>query len=320
MTGKLKSRSITSYHKSFSAAEGIDFSNFQQSALDSCLGEELKDGLGTAISTFSTSASELDDLGLRLSGLSSGSSLSWSEEYESEVTRKVQLELEKIDMIFKGVENESAMYDMKEIAEWKRFFPNIYILGCKTPTNSPDQSDTSLPEEDRIENCIQTQSIFPKNRRFVNTNQRHENISNGVLNPVRYCNSLPRKLKSLEIEHYLKISSIPSSDSKQRTRTRDPRQDSKELVGDVSPECTSLPFIATTPLKAQCGRQIDRNKPSKLLILPPINAAFRSISATPRKAPSKSIYGRLNSINELRAARLKSDLMTLFDNIPSSNR
>lgn len=59
MTGKLKSRSITSYHKSF-PTEGIDFSKFQQSSLDSCLGEELKDEQGTAIHTFSTTASELD--------------------------------------------------------------------------------------------------------------------------------------------------------------------------------------------------------------------------------------------------------------------
>lgn len=190
------------------------------------------------------------------------------------------------------------------------------ILESKTPTNSPEHSDASLLEEDRMENCIQTQSIFSKNRSSEITKKKHENISKGPLNPVRDCNSLPRKLKSLEIEHYLKISSIPSSDSRQRIKTGG----SKDLVVDVSPECTSLPFIATTPLRAQLGRKIDRNKPSKLLILPPIDATFRSISATPRKASTKSMYGRLNSINELRTARLKSDLMTLFDNIPSSNR
>lgn len=132
---------------------------------------------------------------------------------------------------------------------------------------------------------------------------------------------MPRKSRNLDLDRYLKISSIKSSD----TRQRKPKIQLEKLKEthhyDVSSlEFTSLPFITATPLKTNHRQRFERHKNGKMLILPPIDTTFRSISATPRQASSKSALFSNYKRNMSNQEGLKSDLMKLFDSIPISNR
>jgi len=333
LSGKKRSRNILSLPTSTddeASQNPIENSDF----LSNCLGENINNAPETPISSMSNNTSDFEgilDLGIKVSGLSSSSSLSWSDEYESEINKKVQLELEKLDRIFQGLENDSISYDINEIAEWKLHFPNIYILGHNTPTNSAENSDASTasdeegfpdPPHHQQQNLKQRYSGLSRNQIALINKPRSED----VLNPTRNYNSLPRKPKSLDVEQYLKISSIGSSDTRKRKQHAQilNKQISRDFLGDVSSEYTSLPFISATSLKAQIRNKRNERNPPKMLILPPIENSFRSISATPRQASTKSMYVSLNyaskSRKESQAAKLKSDLMKLFDHIPISNR
>lgn len=61
----------------------------------------------------------------KLSGLSSSSSLSWSDDYETETTKKVYDELKRLDSVLKGEEPIPSDYDMEECTEWMKYFPNL---------------------------------------------------------------------------------------------------------------------------------------------------------------------------------------------------
>lgn len=206
------------------------------------------------------------------------------------------------------------------------------LLGHNTPTNSAENSDASSNFEDEISveppqqyTSGHRRVVFPGNRSSTITKRRSDQ---DVLNPVRNYHSLPRKPKSLDIDQYLRISSIKSPNVRKRKQNQQSvlvRQ-SREIMDDASPEFTSLPFIPATPLKNQTRKRNERNRPPKMLItLPPIENSFRSISATPRQASSKSLYvplnyGRNSSKQGSQGSTLKSDLMTLFDHIAISNR
>lgn len=66
----------------------------------------------------------------KLSGLSSSSSLSWSDDhYETETSKKVYDELIKIDQVLRGEEDIPSYYDRDEFEEWMNLFPNLtYVL------------------------------------------------------------------------------------------------------------------------------------------------------------------------------------------------
>ncbi|CAG9768743.1 unnamed protein product [Ceutorhynchus assimilis] len=288
------------------------------------LEENINNDQGTPTNSSSTNTSDLEDmldLRLKLSGLSSSSSLSWSEDYESEVAKKVESELEKLDRIFQGTENETTNYDLDEIAEWKQFFPNVYILGCNTPINSDVDS-----EDEQVKIQPSPGLKHAANRHLIANKKRPPELPPQD-NPTRRYNSLPRKPRSLEIDQYLKISSINSSDIRKRKYPQATvnRQPSNDLPLDLSPEYFSLPFITATPIKTQMRKPNNRARPPQMLILPPIDTSFRSISATPRQASSKSMFVNFNypkgsSKQETKTAKLKSELMKLFDHIPISNR
>lgn len=64
----------------------------------------------------------------KLGGLSSSSSLSWSDGYETETTRKVYGELKKLDKVLKGEEPIPASYDKEECEEWMKCFPKLRFV------------------------------------------------------------------------------------------------------------------------------------------------------------------------------------------------
>lgn len=75
-----------------------------------------------------TSNSEIDSITLdlnKLSGLSSSSSLSWSDEFESETSQKVLDELERMDRVLRREEPIPPHYDKDEYEQWMNTFPNI---------------------------------------------------------------------------------------------------------------------------------------------------------------------------------------------------
>ncbi|XP_066248367.1 uncharacterized protein [Euwallacea similis] len=265
-----------------------------QTFLDNYLGENVNDNdSGTPRNSFSTDVSDLEDFGIQVTELSSSSSLSWSEEFESETSKKLQSELERLDRIVHGTELDCSPYDVSEINEWKSFFPHLYILGHCTPANS----DTSSNEEQKLTKNINKKTAFK---------------------PARNYHSLPRKPRSLEIDHYLKISSIKCSDLRQRN----PPQSVSKQKTQISSEYTSLPFL---PPKVQHQRRFERSK--NAVTLPPIENNFRSISATPRQTSSKSMFMPLDyRQNRVKDGEGETDLMIrksllkLFDHIPLSNR
>lgn len=63
-----------------------------------------------------------------LGGLSSSSSLSWSDDYETETTKKVYDELKRLDRVLKGEEPIPTNYDQVECEEWMNFFSNIRFV------------------------------------------------------------------------------------------------------------------------------------------------------------------------------------------------
>ncbi|XP_060524346.1 uncharacterized protein LOC132700813 [Cylas formicarius] len=87
----------------------------------------------------------------KLVDLSSNSSLSWSNEFETEFTKKVQSKLEHLDKVVRGLET-SQDYDIEEIEEWKTLFPNLRILGyTQSNTNSADTWVGSDVDDVRLE-------------------------------------------------------------------------------------------------------------------------------------------------------------------------
>lgn len=64
----------------------------------------------------------------KLSGLSSSSSLSWSDDYEKETTKKIYDELKRLNSVLKGDEPIPPDYDMEECNEWMNYFPNLRFV------------------------------------------------------------------------------------------------------------------------------------------------------------------------------------------------
>lgn len=66
----------------------------------------------------------------KLGGLSSSSSLSWSDDYETETTKKVYDELRRLDRVLKGEETIPPNYDKDECEQWMTRFPNLRLVNC----------------------------------------------------------------------------------------------------------------------------------------------------------------------------------------------
>lgn len=64
----------------------------------------------------------------KLGGLSSSSSLSWSDDYETETTKKVYDELKRLDRVIKAEEPIPPNYDKEECEQWMTHFPNLRLV------------------------------------------------------------------------------------------------------------------------------------------------------------------------------------------------
>ncbi|KAL1506403.1 hypothetical protein ABEB36_005773 [Hypothenemus hampei] len=294
MTRRMKNRNILD----FPFRTVWEPQNEFDSPIDQYLGENIHGKTqGKDLSCSSDSNGDLTDFNIKLSASSSSSSLSWSEEYEAEISKRVQTELEKLDRVFQGLETNPETYDLDEIALWKRYFPRVYILGVVTPTNSTENSDagSSTDEENNIQKDVNKNVVFRRQASLSNKLQM-KTFSNDT--HTRDYSSLPRKSTNVEYSYHPEVS-VKSSDVRHRLEYR------------------SLPFITASPIKA-C--QETSKKSSKSLLLPPIENSFRSISATPRQASIRNKYITSSSKKNLEVAKLKNDLFKLFNNIPLSNR
>ncbi|XP_030758909.1 uncharacterized protein LOC115884459 [Sitophilus oryzae] len=335
MSPKKRNRSITTLPPNDQSNVFVNLHVERQiNCLDKVLGENINDfvplnlskGDCSANSKFiddrSTFDSDLEDIfDLKLSGVSSSSSLSWSDDYDSEVNKKVQTELEKIDRCFQGFDVPLA-YDKAEIEEWRTFFPHLIILGYKTPSNSLENSEESSASDDEVQtNNVKNKygKIYLRNLNKIKNEQQMQNLL------YQKGQMLANKPKSLDIDQYLKISAIKSPYLNRS------KQDAQSVITtdrfdvNTSLESISLPFITATPLKSQPRRPIKQQQRTvSKLILPPIMNRLRSVSATPRQSSSKSMFVCLNFEKDAKAKQaqmeLKSDLMKLFETIPISNR
>jgi len=354
MFRKRKSRSVVTLPK-VNDKTVHDPKKLEKTSFDECLGEDIQDfkttnsqvtntdgnfgkrGLNedshTLSNWLSASGSEFEDLldlNTKPSGLSSSSSLSWSEDYEVEVTKKVQVELEKLHKAFQGSGKVPPPQDPEEIEEWKHFFPNLSILGQVTPTNSPDISDASSGSESENNSDSEgedstTEMDFKQSAKANNLSiptkkspyTSSKKLEKVEAQPKKY-HPLMHKPRSLEIEKYLKIFSLKTPDTAKRKEINQQTSKKPYINEDATAQCFSLPYISATSKKTWERRQPDKQLP-KFLSLPPIRNDFRSISATPRHASSKSMYD-VHFKDSSAQIRLTQDLMKLFDHIPKTNR
>ncbi|XP_076253288.1 uncharacterized protein LOC143191789 isoform X2 [Rhynchophorus ferrugineus] len=258
-----------------------------------------------------------DIFDLKLSGISSSSSLTWSDDYDYEVSKRVQSELERIDRCFQGI--GVPTYYKEEINEWLHFFPHLSILGYKTPSNSLENSEASSESDDE-QSTVAINSNSTQLTSSNKTKRKNEQVIQKILH--RKGQTIHPKPKSLDIDKYLRISSIksPYLDRKKDSVPTPSVKDAHRL--SEPSEYISLPFI-TNALKAETSHH-KQPKPVSKLILPPIINNARSVSATPRQSSTKSMFVRLNFEKDIKAKEaqmeLKSDLLKLFEHIPVSNR
>ncbi|XP_076253289.1 uncharacterized protein LOC143191789 isoform X3 [Rhynchophorus ferrugineus] len=249
----------------------------------------------------STSSSDLEDIfDLKLSGISSSSSLTWSDDYDYEVSKRVQSELERIDRCFQGI--GVPTYYKEEINEWLHFFPHLSILGYKTPSNSLENSEASSESDDE-QSTVAINSNSTQLTSSNKTKRKNEQVIQKILH--RKGQTIHPKPKSLDIDKYLRISSIKS-----------PYLDRKK-------DSVPTPSVKDAHRLTETSHH-KQPKPVSKLILPPIINNARSVSATPRQSSTKSMFVRLNFEKDIKAKEaqmeLKSDLLKLFEHIPVSNR
>ncbi|XP_018573861.1 uncharacterized protein LOC108912917 [Anoplophora glabripennis] len=222
-----------------------------------------------------TSNSEIDSITLdlnKLSGLSSSSSLSWSDEYESEISQKVLNELERMDRVLRREEPIPLHYDKDEYEQWMNTFPNISIFDNHlTPVNSTHNIRKLLDEED-MELIIygsDKHNFLHKDcdvATFNNTKKKSavidtfDNSSNRLLNQRNINTSRKRKLdenrnknksiftishkpKSLDTDKYLKISPIKNQFNERRLSSKSLLNGDVKDYADTTLEYNSLPFI-----------------------------------------------------------------------------
>ncbi|KAF5295065.1 hypothetical protein FQA39_LY13216 [Lamprigera yunnana] len=87
---------------------------------------------GKCQSTFSYDRSTLtneSDLDIISFGKSSSSSISWSDDFDVEATKRVQLEFERMERILQGQEPIPSHYNKDEYKQWIKTFPQLSITG-----------------------------------------------------------------------------------------------------------------------------------------------------------------------------------------------
>ncbi|KAJ8980753.1 hypothetical protein NQ317_013758 [Molorchus minor] len=294
----------------------------------------------------------------KLSGLSSSSSLSWSDEYESDTSKKDTRRAGKNG----PKEPIPSHYDRDEYEEWMNTFPNLSIFDREiTPTNSTHNILETLEEKGdelkvygndmyNVLNCdnltsnkrkkeavIRIKEISPEkllNQRSANT-LRKRKLLEEHRNKNKNLFTISHKPKSLDTEKYLKISPIKSqvsiNDRKSSSKSMLNRELCKEY-SDVLPEYNSLPFIKIEELDfsnngiasgfqyRKSSSEKYRKKIDKHLILPPIvtSSQFRSVSATPRQG-IKTLSAFSTKFDSFKEQKSRKLSVSFLDN-PVTNR
>nr|CAI5823979.1 unnamed protein product [Callosobruchus analis] len=294
------------------------------------------------------SDSDVDSIYLELSklgGFSSSSSLSWSDEYDSDTSKKIQEELQLINRVLQGEEDIPAHFDRDEFEQWMTNFPNLSIFDSPlTPVNSTENLISKLIEEqgDKFEElkimgcksrtylkkgCDKANSAkHERNQSVIHLkdvkhNQRSANRSRLKVDECRTPRSrnsftFSSKPKSFEMDRYLKVFPI----RKQVSNSLMERPFPREL--EESPlEYSSLPFIEVdNSLTIKSSNKMRRQQHAfgqvssrsiNRLTLPPINNQFRSVSAAPKKASKTLSALSVSNITE----ETRGDLWNAFQKI-----
>ncbi|KAK4882993.1 hypothetical protein RN001_006312 [Aquatica leii] len=85
-------------------------------------------------STFSFDRDSLtneSDLDIVSFGKSSSSSISWSDDFDTEATKRVQIEFERMERILQGKEPIPLHYNKDEYQQWINTFPQLSVIGNK---------------------------------------------------------------------------------------------------------------------------------------------------------------------------------------------
>ncbi|VEN46420.1 unnamed protein product [Callosobruchus maculatus] len=263
------------------------------------------------------SDSDVDSISLELSklgGFSSSSSLSWSDEYDSDTSKKIQEELQLINRVLQGEEDIPPHFDKDEFEQWMSAFPNLSIFdSLLTPVNSTENLTSKLIQEqddkfeelkimgcksrtylkkgcDKVNSAKHERNQSVIHLKDVKHNQRSANRSRlkadeGRTPKSRNSFTFSSKPKSFETDRYLKVLPIKKQSS------------NRHLPGDLEespPEFSSLPFIEVvhSPVSKSSSKtrrqqhaygQVS-SRSNNRLVLPPINNQFRSVSAAPKKA------------------------------------
>ncbi|KAJ8911961.1 hypothetical protein NQ315_012772 [Exocentrus adspersus] len=224
--------------------------------------------------------SEVDSITLdlnKLSGLSSSSSLSWSDEYESEISKKVLEELERMDRVLRREEPIPPYYDRDEYEQWMNTFPNISIFDNHlTPVNSThnirklDQEDRDRDREliiygtdkqnvlnkdcdvtsvnnNKKKSAVINLSDSPSNKLFnqKSTNTARKRKLEENRNKNKNIFTISHKPQSLDTDKYLKISPLKNNFTERRLSSKSllNRDFNKEFGETTVLEYNSLPFI-----------------------------------------------------------------------------
>ncbi|CAH1959338.1 unnamed protein product [Acanthoscelides obtectus] len=329
---KLRNRNLTGLPSNVSNKNVTDHVKCLASGAISRIGNDYQNVERTPrITPTFTSDSDVDSISLELSklgGLSSSSSLSWSDEYDSDMSKKIQEELELMNRMLQGKEEIPARYDKKEFRQWMTTFPNLSIFYSHlTPVNSTENLTSRLFEEqnDKFEDL---QVMGCKSRTYlkgcdkvnsakhipnqsvidlidVRNNQRSANrsrLKDEEIRTPRSRNSFTfsSKPKSFDMDKYLKVLPIRKPSSQSLLERLMPRE-----LSDSPPEFSSLPFIEVihSPLKSSSKTRKQRHlqvsgRNNSRIVLPPINSQFRSVSAAPKKASKTLSALSISNITE----------------------
>ncbi|KAK5649849.1 hypothetical protein RI129_000878 [Pyrocoelia pectoralis] len=228
-----------------------------------------------------TNESDLDIVSF---GKSSSSSISWSEDFDSEATLKVQNELERMERILLGKEAIPLHYNKDEYTQWIDTFPKIRII--------EDTSNTPTREIDDIgDHFGDTYQFRESNEDCSNLPIVH--IKPGIVEPVRTsdrqnltCKSNLRTSQSnltnsSKLKEFLKVSPILLEESGCRSNYLSTRQQSSHSIsqseklsmkwmrGDAPHDYSSLPYVSSA--KSKVNNSTIRKKSDKFKHLPNIS-------------------------------------------------
>ncbi|KAF2894171.1 hypothetical protein ILUMI_12004 [Ignelater luminosus] len=95
--------------------------------------------------------SGISDFDIISFGKSSSSSVSWSDEFDTEATQHVQNELERMERVLQGKEPIPPHYNRDEYEQWIKTFPQLSISGNKMKYPIRQNQENSFPNNNQEE-------------------------------------------------------------------------------------------------------------------------------------------------------------------------